>query len=108
MKNMLKYIKNYATTMGWILLPPSLMRYDLQLHARAGIFMVIPFYIFPHFSLGLSKGLAFTIATLLSFAVAFTKEYMDSKEPNNKFDWLDLFVTVIFTVVPCIMLMIFR
>jgi hypothetical protein len=107
MKNIFSKLKNYITTMGWIGLPPSVLRYDLQMHALGGLFMIIPFYIYPHNELGLSEILSITLATSLSFVVAVLKETSDAKKPNNFFDWLDVAWTAGPTLVGSVLLALF-
>jgi hypothetical protein len=108
MKKLLNNIWNYITTMGWLGLPGSFMRLDLQLHGLAGLWMVVPFYMIPHYELEVSKTIAFIIAVLGSTLVASLKEYSDSKKINNKFDWLDLVTTVGFTIAGALLMVTFR
>ena len=108
MKNILKSIGNYLTTMGWVGLPASIMRLDLQQHAMVGLWLAIPGYILPHFTLGFEKFTAFLIAVGLSTIVGVGKELRDKITGKGTPDVLDAVATIGATVVASIILIIFR
>lgn len=88
--------------MGWIGLPASIMKLDLQQKALFGLWLIIPFYVLPHFEFGLDNGLALLLTTTLSFIIAVLKE---SKEPN-KFNWLNIAATAGATFIGSLLLLI--
>ena len=104
---MISKIKTYIATMGWLGLQSKIMRLDLQKHGLIGLGMSTAFYLPCYLILYMDKIPSFIVATMLSFAVSYFKESGDSIKPKNKFDWLDLSVTVIFTIIGSLLYMIF-
>ena len=90
------------------MLPPSVMRYDLQLHATVGAWLSIPLYILPHFTFGWSKGIAALVCIISIFLITVYKELRDTKKPGGFFDWLDIAAGMGGTIVPMLLMIIFR
>lgn len=87
-------MKNYLKTMGYFLLPPTVMAYDKQKHALLGLWLSVLYFILKNdFEM---TSLASIIYTLLAVVIiSYIIEVIQLLKPNRVFDNKDVIASLL-------------
>lgn len=76
--------------LGWMMMPHKWIEHDKQLHSLAG--GTVGFVAYPTFRYGANctKTESVLLSTATAFAAGCLKEWADSTQSDNKWDWQDV------------------